>query len=293
MIDPSDPDGKGFKFPVGFGPMRIALTLAAATHRWADGVDDTGSFLGNVAKDGILSNFSPVEPTDVDPSKDAAKWAMQQFTPTIAKPLLQLALNQTGQGSVIHQPDEWTGNKMKFLSGKPATSGIYRDVAKVIYDKTGIDIYPETIPFLLQAYGGGGALDAMKAIDALGEKSGVDKSLSDLPAVRAFGSGALRQDMTDFLQNSKDAAHALNERKYAESQGTVDQFDADNPGVVETAAMYDAANRQLKELNKERVTALNDEDPARRQELAREINRQIRAIQMRVNAEYRNLQHTQ
>ncbi|KVD35417.1 hypothetical protein WI84_16235 [Burkholderia ubonensis] len=289
MIDPSDPDGRGFKFPVGFGFQRIALTLAAATHRYADGIDDTGTFLSNVLKDGVLSNFSPVEPTDIDPSKDLSQWAMQQFAPSIAKPLLQLALNQTGQGNPIHKPDEWTGNKLHFQQAWPQTSGLFRGLAKQLYDSAGIDVYPETLQFLLRSYGGGGTLDALKAIDAMGEKANVDKHLSDLPLVRSFGSGPVPQDMTQFRQNSTDIDRLTNERKYAEQEGKLDGFDSANPGVEQRAAMMKAANAEIKALYKERQEALADEDPAQRQQRALEVNRRIRAVQMRANRAYKEV----
>ncbi|KVT91860.1 hypothetical protein WK59_03750 [Burkholderia ubonensis] len=289
MIDPSDPDGRGFKFPVGFGFQRIALTLAAATHRYADGIDDTGTFLSNVLKDGVLSNFSPVEPTDIDPSKDLSQWAMQQFAPSIAKPLLQLALNQTGQGNPIHKPDEWTGNKLHFQQAWPQTSGLFRGLAKQLYDSAGIDVYPETLQFLLRSYGGGGTLDALKAIDAMGEKADVDKHLSDLPLVRSFGSGPVPQDMTQFRQNSTDIDRLTNERKYAEQEGKLDGFDSANPGVEQRAAMMKAANAEIKALYKERQEALADEDPAQRQQRALEVNRRIRAVQMRANRAYKEV----
>ncbi|MBN3777451.1 GNAT family N-acetyltransferase [Burkholderia sp. Ac-20345] len=289
MIDPSDPDGRGYKFPVGFGFQRIALTLAAATHRYADGADDAGTFLSNVLKDGLLSNFSPVEPTDIDPSKDLSQWAMQQFAPSIAKPLLQLALNQTGQGNPIHKPDEWTGNKLHFQQAWPQTSGLFRGLAKQLYDSAGVDVYPETLQFLLRSYGGGGALDAIKAIDAMGEKADVDKHLSDLPLVRSFGSGPVPQDMTQFRQNSTDIDRLANERKYAEQQGTLDGFDAANPGVEHRADLMRAANAEIKALYKERQEALADEDPAQRQQRALEVNRRIRAVQMRANRAYKEV----
>ncbi|KVO05548.1 hypothetical protein WJ69_22880 [Burkholderia ubonensis] len=289
MIDPSDPDGRGFKFPVGFGFQRIALTLAAATHRYADGIDDTGTFLSNVLKDGVLSNFSAVEPTDIDPSKDLSQWAMQQFAPSVAKPLLQLALNQTGQGNPIHKPDEWTGNKLHFQQGWPQTSGLFRGLAKQLYDSVGIDVYPETLQFLLRSYGGGGALDAIKAIDLMGEKADVDKHLSDLPLVRSFGSGPVPQDMTQFRQNSTDIDRLTNERKYAEQEGKLDEFDSTNPGVVHRADLMKAANAEIKALYKERQEALADEDPAERQRRALEVNRRIRAVQMRANRAYKEV----
>ncbi|MCA8017724.1 LPD38 domain-containing protein [Burkholderia metallica] len=289
MIDPSDPDGRGFKFPVGFGFQRIALTLAASLHRYADGIDDTGTFLSNVLKDGLLSNFSPVEPTDIDPSKDLSQWAMQQFAPSVAKPLLQLALNQTGQGNPIHKPDEWTGNKLHFQQAWPQTSGLFRGLAKQLYDNTGIDVYPETLQFLMRSYGGGGALDAIKAIDAMGEKADVDKYLTDMPMVRSFGSGPVPQDMTVFRQNSTDIDRLVNERKYAEQEGKLDEFDAANPGVEQRAALMKAANGEIKALYKERQEALADEDPAQRQQRALEVNRRIRAVQMHTNRAYKEV----
>ena len=293
MIDPSDPDGRGWKLPVGFGFGRIALTLAAATHRYADGVDDVGTFAGNVAKDGLLSNFSPVDPTDVDPSKDMAGWVMQQFMPSIAKPLLQLALNQTGQGSPIHKPDEWTGNKLKFEQGWPQTSALFRGLAKDLYDSTGVDVYPETISHLLRGYGGGGALDAIKAIQALGDDAGTDKSLTDIPLARTFASGPLRQDMVEFRERSTEADRLSNEREYARRQGTLDEFDGSHPNVEPIAALYKAANNEIKRLYKEAATAREIEDPAERQQRVSEVNRRIRAVQMRVNREFRALQTQQ
>ncbi|MBB5448232.1 MULTISPECIES: LPD38 domain-containing protein [unclassified Paraburkholderia] len=289
MIDPSDPDGRGFKFPVGFGFGRIALTLAAATHRYADGLDDLGTFAGNVAKDGLLSNFSPVDPTDVDPSKDMAGWVMQQFMPSIAKPLLQLALNQTGQGSPIHKPDEWTGNKLKFQQAWPQTSKLFRDAAQQLYDTTGVDVYPETISHLLRSYGGGGALDAIKAFEALGEKAETDKSLTDIPLARTFGSGPLREDMVQFRERSKEADRLVNERKYAEEQGTLDRFDEAHPNVEKAAAMYKAANGEIKTLYREGRAAQEIGDVAERQQRVRDVSRRIRAIQMQVNRAHREL----
>lgn len=289
MIDSSDPDGQGAKFTVGFGYQRIALTLAAATHRYIDGVDDLGTFITNVAKDGLLSNFSPVEPTDIDPSKDMAAWAMQQFMPSIAKPLLQLALNQTGQGSPIHKPDEWTGNKLKFQQAWPQTSALFQGLAKYLYDSTGVDVYPETISHLVRGYGGGGALDAIKAFEVLGEKAETDKSLTDIPLARTFGSGPLRQDMIEFRERSTETDRLVNERKYAQEQGSLDQFDEAHPNVEKVAAMYKAASGEIKSLYKEAAAAREIEDPAERQQRVSDVSRRVRAVQMKVNRAYREL----
>ncbi|SIO50469.1 hypothetical protein SAMN05444172_2570 [Burkholderia sp. GAS332] len=291
MIDPSDPDGKGYKFPVGFGYGRIGLTLAAALHRYLDGVDDRGTFLSNVVKDGALSNFSPVEPTDIDPSKNTFDWAMQQFMPSIAKPLYQLATNKTGQGAPIHTLDEWASNKLHMEAGKPSTPQMWKSMAKELHDKAGIDTYPEVLQYLARNYGGGGVGEVIRTFQSLGEKAGTEQGLADIPLGQAFASRAGSYDMTTFRDNLNDLQTLQNERNYAKEQGTLEQFDTDHPAVEESVKQYQVANGQITSILKEQKNFPTN-DPARRQELALEMGRRIRAIQMRVNRQYRELKGT-
>ncbi|CAE6958543.1 LPD38 domain-containing protein [Paraburkholderia domus] len=290
MLDPDSPDGKGWKFPVGFGYARIALTLAAALHRYADGVDDGGTFASNIAKDGVLSNFSPIEPTDVDPTKDLSAWAMQQFAPSLMKPLLQLAMNQNAQGSPIHKPDEWTGNKLHFAEGFPGTSALFKGAAKELHDGTGVDVFPETLQHLLRSYGGNGVMEAVRAIQLMGEKSGTDLTLGDIPGAQTFASKVMNQDVTDFRQNYADAQKLGAERAYAQESGTLDRFDETNPNATRGLAIYDAANREIKALYKERKAAEGLEDAGQRQQAVRDLNRRLRAVQMMANKAYRETQ---
>ncbi|QUO26134.1 hypothetical protein KEH57_04180 [Burkholderia cenocepacia] len=289
LLDPNDPDGKGWKFPVGFGYGRIALTLAAALHRYADGVDDSATFASNVGKEALLSNFSPMEPVDIDPSKDVSAWAMQQFTPTLMKPLLQLATNQNAQGSPIHKPDEWTGSKLHFGEGWPGTSMLFKSAAKSLYDATGIDVYPETLQLLLRSYGGSGVMEAVRAIQLMGEKADTDWSLADIPGAQAFGSRVINRDAVDFRQNYDDLQKRVAERKYAQENGTVEQFDAEHPDVAQTLAVYQEANREIKALFQARKEAQQDEDASRRQQQVQDLNRRIRAIQMQANRAARDV----
>ncbi|NLP65379.1 LPD38 domain-containing protein [Paraburkholderia sacchari] len=285
LLDPDDPTGKGWKFPVGFGYSRIALTLAAALHRYADGVDDGPTFAGNIAKDALLSNFSPIDPT-----KDVSAWAMQQFAPSLMKPLLQLAMNQNAQGSPIHKPDEWTGSKLHFAESYPGTPAMFKEAAKELHDGTGVDVYPETLQYLLRSYGGNGVMDAVRAIQLMGEKAGTELSLSDIPFAQTFGSRVMNQDVTDFRQNYADMQKAGAERKYAQESGTLDRFDAANPDVPRRLAIYDAANNEIKALYRQRKEAEGTEDPAQRQQAVRQLNQRLRTVQMMANKAYREAQ---
>ncbi|MDR6384247.1 LPD38 domain-containing protein [Paraburkholderia caribensis] len=290
LLDPDNPDGKGYKFPVGFGYQRIALTLAAALHRYADGVDDGKTFGSNIVKDGLLSNFSPVEPTDVDPTKDLSAWAMQQFAPSAMKPLLQLAMNQNAQGSPIHKPDEWTGSKLHFAEGYPGTSALFKNAAKELHDATGVDVYPETLQYLMRSYGGNGPMEAIRAMQLMGEKAGTELTPGDMPFAQSFVSKVMNQDTTDFRQNYGDLQKLGAERKYAEENGLLDRFDAANPNAAHGLAIYDSANTTIKALYKERKTAEALEDAAQKQQAVRDLNRRIRSVQMMANKSYREAQ---
>lgn len=290
LLDPTDPDGKGWKFPVGFGYMRIANTIAAAIHRFADGVDDGGTFASNILQEGLLANLSPLDPTDVSPSKDLVGWLLQEFTPSIVKPLVQLGMNQTGQGNYIHMPDQWVGNKLSFQAAWPSTSLLFRGLAKDVYDKTGIDLYPETLRFLFRSYGGSAALDAINAIQDLGEKAGTSLSLSDIPMLRVFGSRSLSGDMQEFRNNSSNLDTLQKERDYARSQGTLADFDALHPHLLEAASLYNNANARMQALYQQRNKALANTDAVERQQAVLDVNRRLRTIQMMTNQAYRELQ---
>lgn len=271
-------DGTGYKIPVGFGYSRIALTLAASLHRYIDGVDDIGHFAQNVAVDGLISNFSVIEPKDISIKKDAMGWAMQTFLPTITQPMYQVAANQNFQGGPIHKPDEWTGSKLRFEQAWPNTPELFRDAAKNIYDATGIDVYPETLSHLTRSYGGNGVMDVVRAFQLVGEKAEKDWTLADIPAAQGFASRASSQDANNFRQKFEEAQKLDAERKYAMKEGNLADFDAEHPDMIRDLSIYKAANKVIKELYTQRKAVAGTDD-------AKAINDRIRSIQMRANKE--------
>jgi len=267
-------DGTGYKIPVGFGYSRIALTLAASLHRYMDGVDDIGQFAQNVAIDGLISNFSVIEPKDISIKKDAMGWAMQTFLPTITQPMYQVAANQNFQGAPIHKPDEWTGSKLHFEQSWPNTPELFREAAKSIYDTTGIDVYPETLSHLTRSF-----VQAVHAIFIIaGEKAEKDWALSDIPAAQGFASRASSQDSNIFRQNAEAALKLESERKYAMKEGNLADFDAEHPDMIRDLSIYKSANKVIKELYTQRKAVAGTDD-------AKAINERIRSIQMRANKE--------
>lgn len=292
FIDPNDPEGKGYKLPVGFGFGRISLTIAAAMHRFLDGVDSKEEFIANVAKEGLAANLSPLEPIDISPTKNTMEYLTQQFAPTMVRPLVQLSQNMTGQGSPIKMPDAWVGEGLKFDNAFPATNRIWRDIAKSVYDATGIDWAPEQFRFLTQSYFGSGAMEIFRGIMLADEKAGTELSLSDIPLGQAFAHKGSRYEMSQFIQKEKEVKQLVAERDYAIEQGRGYEFDMKHPGVMYLSNYFKEVNKELKKLKKERKAYEAITDPAERQRKIKETNEKIRQVQLWANKAVRDYEDT-
>lgn len=264
---------------------RIPLTIAAALHRWHDGVDDLGTFTSNVMKEGLAANFSPLEPIDIDPTKHLFGYLMQQFSPTSVRPIVQLASNKTGQGAPIHKLDTWVGQGLKFDNALPATNRLFSNIAKWVYDETGVDSYPETWRFLFQSYLGTGSMELLRSWMLADEKAGTQWTLSDIPLAQAFSHKGDKYDVMVYRETENEVQRLMNERDYAYEQGRGFEFDQEHPGLVQVSAYIKEASKQLKKLNRTKKAYELIEDPRERQEKVKAITQEMRHIQMFVNKE--------
>lgn len=292
FIDPHDPEGKGYKIPVGFGFGRISLTIAAAMHRFYDGVDTRAEFVENVVKEGLASNLSPLEPIDISISKHPFEYLIQQFSPTVVRPLVQLSQNKTGQGYSIRMPDEWIGEGLKFEKAFPATNRIWRDMAKQVYDSMGVDLSPEVFRFLTQSYLGSGGMEIFRGLMLADEKAGTELTMSDIPLAQAFSFKGIRYEMNQFIEKEKQIKRLLAERKYAMEQGNLSEFDSEHPGLLFLENYFKQVNKELKKLKNERKTYELITDPMERQRKTKEINERIRQVQMWANKAVRDYEES-
>ncbi|MCL1123399.1 LPD38 domain-containing protein [Shewanella surugensis] len=144
----------------------------------------------------VLSAASVFSPIGVQSSDDALNGFIKTVTPTVAKPLIELGLNENFFGGAIYSEQKgyaakksdaylgsdrtwgWTNNLMRWLSeqtgGSPFRSG-------------GIDIAPQSVEHMLK-FMGGGVLQFALRLQSLGAnvKSGETVERNDLPFVRRF-----------------------------------------------------------------------------------------------------------
>lgn len=150
--------GEGVRIPIGYGLGRLMNSLALTTRRAAIGRDDFGEFASNFVNTSLIGSFSPLQPSDIDFTKDAAGWAVSTFSPQTIKPILQWWNNSNWQGSMIYTPDLYKADgELDHQSGFPWTGDTFKKTAEILYEATGgrADITPETLQFLTSNYLGG------------------------------------------------------------------------------------------------------------------------------------------
>ena len=287
--------GEGIRIPLGFGIARLANTLAVSTRRFTNGTDDGGRFASNLLNHGIISGFSPLQPSDVDISKDPAAWLVNTASPQVVKPIIQLAMNKNYRGAPIYDDGSYRGpGELDYNSGYESTPDTYKHIVKALYDGTGgrVDIAPETIQFLWNSALGGAGQDVVNVVETVLDQTGLgNKSTASwyksAPVLGGFIQSLPSVDRERYQQNKENTAHRYNQLVDAAQRGK-------DHGKYQDAAYwheyYKATEKQIRKLRKARKELKNSErlqgTDALRQQL-RAIDGQILDIQKQANRAYK------
>ena len=293
--------GEGIRIPLGFGIARLANTLAVSTRRFTNGTDDGGRFASNLLNHGIISGFSPLQPSDVDISKDPAAWLVNTFSPQVVKPVVQLAMNKNYRGAPIYDDGSMRSpGELDYNSGYESTPDVYKNIVKKLYDVSGgsVDIAPETLQFLVSNTTGGAGQDVMGAIEVLLDQTGMgNKSTASwykaAPVLGGFTQTIPSMDRERYQQNKERTEHRYNQLVDAATRGK-------DHGKYQDAAYwheyYKATEKQIRKLRKARKELRNSErlhgtDELRQQ--LRAIDGHILDIQKQANMKYREWEKSQ
>lgn len=145
-------DGIFAKFPIGFGPVRLAQTLSLCTDRVSRGLmapeDMAGEIIFTVAKDVI-----PATNPQFSFSEKPGQFIMQMLTPDVIKPLMEISSNTNYFGSPIaNEPREGVARADQ---GRTSTDPFWHKVAKFFQQHGIADVPPEHYKHLMQSYGAG------------------------------------------------------------------------------------------------------------------------------------------
>ena len=293
--------GEGIRIPLGFGIARLANTLAVSTRRFTNGTDDGGRFTSNLLNHGIISGFSPLQPSDVDISKDPAAWLVNTFSPQVVKPVVQLAMNKNYRGAPIYDDGSMRSpGELDYNSGYESTPDVYKNIVKKLYDVSGgnVDIAPETLQFLVSNTTGGAGQDVMGAIELLLDQTGMgNKSTASwykaAPVLGGFTQSVPSVDRERYQQNKEQTEHRYNQLVDAATRGK-------DYGKYQDAAYwheyYKATEKQIRKLRKARKELRNSERLHGTDELRqrlRAIDGHILDIQKQANMKYREWEKSQ
>jgi hypothetical protein len=153
-------DGQYFKVPVGFGLQQLA---------WAHGVNLVRTMSGTMtAGEAALESEAlwarsvmPVAPAETSMMKNPAVWFAQTFSPQVAKPIVNIALDVNSFGAPLTNARYERQDKAQALQGRRETPQMYKTIAEEMA-RHGIDMYPEQVREFARDYMAGLGNEALK-----------------------------------------------------------------------------------------------------------------------------------
>ena len=234
-----------FQVPWGFGLGAFAAAGAqvAAT---LSGAQPVGDMLANIFLQISLDSFIPIPVSKMPPTEMPLEFLLDSIAPSVARPLLEFALNKNGLGQNIYNDQNRRFGDA--FTGGDKTPEIYKTISRelAIHSGGGIDWGPNTLYFLANSYLDGVARVGEFGYGAFSLTQGRKdfNPKNDLPLFGSFFGAKSNVDSREFSKVEKqiqDMEGKLKEFKAASPQGYMNYIQK-NPlaeGIVE------AYNKQL------------------------------------------------
>jgi hypothetical protein len=103
----------------------------------------------------------PVAPAETAMAKNPMVWLAQTFSPQVAKPLVNIALDVNSFGAPLTNARYERQDMAQALQGRRDTPQIYKDIAQV-FAQHGVDFYPEQVREFMRDYGAGVGNEILK-----------------------------------------------------------------------------------------------------------------------------------
>lgn len=193
-----------FQVPWGFGLGAFAAAGAQMASVMA-GKASVKDAMANIFLQISLDSFIPIPVSKMPPTEMPLEFFLDSIAPSIARPILEFALNKNGLGQDIY-------NDQNRRFGDAYTGGdripeIYKEAAKAMANNTlgNIDISPNTLYFLSNSYldGIGRVFEAGYGISDLTQgRKGFDPK-TDLPLMGSFFGAKSNVDSREFSSVEK------------------------------------------------------------------------------------------
>ena len=289
-------DGQNYlKIPLPYG-FNVFANMGSAMAEVAGGqreMTDAGMFLLNSA----FSSFSPVS---FGQSKDAAKYLAKGATPTIFKPLVDIAVNESYFGSSVY--------KEQFPVGAPkpeaemsfrAPEGV-RSFFQWMNEATGgsefvpgkVDFNPDKFWYGFEYYIGGAGQFVTRTVgtgrdtyEMIKEGEKVPMKANDFPFLRKlYGEFSKYYDSDVYVENANLVSQLYKERQEADNKN-----DKRYRGIMKLEAERKKTEKQIKRLRELRKEARDIKNYVERQNRIYELYEKERSLLMQFNKQYEKL----
>jgi hypothetical protein len=154
-----------FQMPWGFGLGAFAAAGAQIAAAEA-GRGTIQEALKNIFTDIALDSFVPLPISKMDATDNPINFVIDSISPSIARPLLQFALNKDGLGRGIYN-EPYRRMADAFGAGDRIPEA-YKDAARYMFNEMGVDVNPNSLYFMSNSYFDGVGRVFETAYSALG-----------------------------------------------------------------------------------------------------------------------------
>lgn len=285
-------EGQYVKIPLPYG-VSMFFNMGTAVAELGAGVTtpmEAASYLTN----SVVGSFSPISL-----SKSSSGWGsvVKTVTPTVLKPVTELALNENFFGSPIYREDIGFGadtpDSSKSMKGtaewaKSLTSFLNQATGGNQFEKGLVDLSPDTIEYLITFIGGGTAKFMNRTFSTIGDIAdgkASDIEFNDVPLARQFlGTVRKSEAAGRYYESRKELLKDKNKVKAARAAGKpVTQEMRDIAALIRLEKQVQSKIKKLSIIEK-RVKQIEDADK-RQESLDKLYDAKIR-IYKQFNGQY-------
>jgi hypothetical protein len=246
------------KVPVGFGLPQLAWSSVVNSARWMSGRYGAQEAVAQQAAQ-FFKTISPIPPSEVTVSAAPALFFTKMFTPTVFRPIVDLATDTNAFGGKLtaYYPDQ---SKFRSEQGKITTPDAYKRMAAAMRESTGWDAYPEQWKTLVEGTAWGPLGYVLKSItDSSKELEGRELDAIDrMPGstlLRLVGGDRLIGGMSRYLESKyheelTKAMRYRREESLAKAEDRLEEWREDNPEKLERLEALRVSHKRINDLTK-------------------------------------------
>jgi hypothetical protein len=297
MIIMSPFNGKDyFKIPLPYG-YNLFNNIGTMLTEVSTGERTPGNAIGFLTNS-ILGSFAPLP---LSTSDSADKTLMKSVVPTVLKPFLELAINESYFNSPIYNENFAFGiPKPDSELGRRTTPQAFKNISSFLNEATGgskfrsgsVDINPDKMRYLFDfALGGTGRFfgNTSQTIGNLVQKSqGVEEDLpvSRIPFVRKlYGEPSKYVNQGNYYERKDEVNQLYKEFR----EGDVDKTKKLYRGVVKLKNTLKKTEKAMKHIRKLKDEARNIEDAVKKSKKLNELDKRYYKQISKFNKKYNNL----